>query len=226
MKSEDFFSKWTFLRHFYCKYNNYSRNKTTCPLYLCLFNKIVTGNLVFSCSNYVLYNERQKEMTSNKRYKRLEAVIEQNQDYLFRFAYFRIGNREDAEDIIQDVFLRLFEKEFVIENDESMRMYLYRMVYNACNDWHRYKQQEPIPLEQVQMADDEEQALQEEYNRIWKMLSVLPADQADVITMHLIDGLTFVEIAKVTGTPETTIKSRFKSGIDKLRKRWEQEDKL
>ena len=150
-------------------------------------------------------------MRSNKRYKRLEAVIEQNQDYLFRFAYFRIGNREDAEDILQDVFLKLFEKEFIIENDESMRMYLYKMVYNACNDWHRYKQQEPIPLEQVQMADDEELALQEEYNRIWKMLSVLP---------------TFVEIAKVTGTPETTIKSRFKSGIDKLRKRWEQEDKL
>ena len=120
-------------------------------------------------------------MRSNKRYKRLEAVIEQNQDYLFRFAYFRIGNREDAEDILQDVFLKLFEKEFIIENDESMRMYLYRMVYNACNDWHRYKQQEPIPLEQVQMADDEELALQEEYNRIWKMLSVLPADQADVI---------------------------------------------
>ena len=163
-------------------------------------------------------------MRSNKRYKRLEAVIEQNQDYLFRFAYFRIGNREDAEDILQDVFLKLFEKEFIIENDESMRMYLYRMVYNACNDWHRHKQQEPIPLEQVQMA--EELALQEEYNRIWKMLSVLPTDQADVITMHLIDGLTFVEIAKVTGTPETTIKSRFKSGIDKLRKRWEQEDKL
>ena len=165
-------------------------------------------------------------MRSNKRYKRLEAVIEQNQDYLFRFAYFRIGNREDAEDIIQDVFLKLFEKEFIIENDESMRMYLYRMVYNACNDWHRYKQQEPIPLEQVQMADDEEQALQEEYNRIWRMLSMLPANQADVITMHLIDGLTFVEIAKVTETPETTIKSRFKSGIDILRKRWKQEDKL
>ena len=165
-------------------------------------------------------------MRSNKRYKRLEAVIEQNQDYLFRFAYFRIGNREDAEDILQDVFLKLFEKEFIIENDESMRMYLYKMVYNACNDWHRYKQQESIPLEQVQMADGEELALQEEYNRIWKMLSVLPTDQADVITMHLIDGLTFVEIAKVTGTPETTIKSRFKSGIDKLRKRWEQEDKL
>lgn len=165
-------------------------------------------------------------MKNEKRYKRLETVIEQNQDYLFRFAYFRIGNREDAEDIIQDVFLRLFEKEFVIENDESMRMYLYRMVYNACNDWHRNKQQEPIPLEQVQMANDEEQALQEEYNRIWEMLSVLPSDQADVITMHLTDGLTFVEIAKVTGAPETTIKSRFKSGIDKLRKRWEQEDKL
>ena len=66
-------------------------------------------------------------MRSNKRYKRLEAVIEQNQDYLFRFAYFRIGNREDAEDILQDVFLKLFEKEFIIENDESMRMYLYRI---------------------------------------------------------------------------------------------------
>jgi len=166
-------------------------------------------------------------MKKDKQYKRLETVIEQNQDYLFRFAYFRVGNREDSEDILQDVFLKLFEKDFVIENDESMRMYLYRMVYNACNDWHRNKQQETIPLEQVQMADnDDEQTLQEEYNRIWKMLNVLPPEQADVITMHLTDELTFVEIAKITETPETTIKSRFKSGIDKLRKRLEQEDKI
>ena len=159
-------------------------------------------------------------MRSNKRYKRLEAVIEQNQDYLFRFAYFRIGNREEAEDILQDVFLKLFEKDFEIENDESMRMYLYRMVFNSCNDWHRHKRQEPIPLNQVQIADDEdEHALHEEYRRIWKMLSTLPSEQADVITMHLTDGLTFVEIAKITETAETTIKSRFKSGIEKLRKR-------
>ena len=165
-------------------------------------------------------------MKNEKRYKRLETVIEQNQDYLFRFAYFRIGNREEAEDILQDVFLKLFEHDFEIENDESMRMYLYRMVYNGCNDWHRHMRQDTIPLEQVQIADDEdEQALQEEYQRIWKMLNCLPQEQADVITMHLTDGLTFVEIAKVTGTPETTIKSRFKSGIDKLRKRWEQEEK-
>lgn len=84
-------------------------------------------------------------MKNEKRYKRLEAVIEQNQDYLFRFAYFRIGNREEAEDILQDVFLKLFEKDFEIENDESMRMYLYRMVFNSCNDWHRHIRQ-PLPF--------------------------------------------------------------------------------
>jgi RNA polymerase sigma-70 factor (ECF subfamily) len=84
-------------------------------------------------------------MKNEKRYKRLEAVIEQNQDYLFRFAYFRTGNREEAEDILQDVFLKLFEKDFEIENDESMRMYLYRMVFNSCNDWHRHKRQ-PLPF--------------------------------------------------------------------------------
>ena len=77
------------------------------------------------------------------------------------------------------------------------------------------------------MAEDEdEQALQEEYKRIWKMLSALPPEQADVITMHLTDGLTFVDIAKVTKTPETTIKSRFKSGIEKLRNKLKREEML
>ena len=168
-----------------------------------------------------------KEMKIGKQYKMLEAVIEQNQDYLFRFAFFRIGNREEAEDILQEVFLKLFEHDFEIENDESMRMYLYRMVYNSCNDWHRRKHQESIPIEQVQIAEDEdERILQDEYKRIWKLLSALPPEQADVITMHLTDGLTFVDIAKVTKTPETTIKSRFKSGIEKLRNKLKREEML
>ena len=158
-------------------------------------------------------------MNTSDKYKKLEAIIVRNQDYLFRFAYFRIGDREEAEDILQEVFLKLFDNDFEIENDESMRMYLFRTVYHACNDYHRHKKRNVVPLchEQLEIVDESDREMQQEYQRIWQYLDALPPEQAEVIQMHLSDNLTFVEIAKVTGKAETTIKSRYKSGIEKLR---------
>ena len=67
----------------------------------------------------------------------LEKLVEANQDYLFRFAYFRVGSREVAEDIVQNVFLKLIENCIDLALMKSPRMYLFRMVSNRCIDYQR-----------------------------------------------------------------------------------------
>ncbi|MDD4385927.1 MAG: sigma factor-like helix-turn-helix DNA-binding protein, partial [Bacteroidales bacterium] len=53
--------------------------------------------------------------------------------------------------------------------------------------------------------------------RLEELLKVLPEEQSEVIRLRIFDSLGFVEIASILETPVTTIKSRFKYGIDKLK---------
>ena len=57
----------------------------------------------------------------------------------------------------------------------------------------------------------------EDADRINACLDALPLREADVIRMHVIDGWSFVEISGILSIPQSTAKSRYKSGMDKLR---------
>ena len=62
------------------------------------------------------------------------------------------------------------------------------------------------------------ESFESEFNRITLLLAMIPEEQAEVIRLRTIGGLQFGDIAQMTGLPESTVKSRFKYGIEKVRK--------
>ena len=60
----------------------------------------------------------------------------------------------------------------------------------------------------------------EEIERLNTLLEKLPEREAEVVRMNVMDELSFVEISQILSTPASTVKSRFKSGMDKLRKQY------
>ena len=66
------------------------------------------------------------------RLQELEKIVARHQDRLFRLAYMRLGNREDAEDILQEVFLKLFRSEENLRHISNLEHYLIRSVGNCC----------------------------------------------------------------------------------------------
>lgn len=150
----------------------------------------------------------------------LEKVVEANQDYLFRFAYFRTGSRPVAEDIVQGVFLKLVENCIDLRLMKSPRMYLFRMVANRCTDYLRREPTAFVSLseaENVANCDESDAELHREYERIVRLLDDIPFEQAEVIRMNTIDNLSFVEIAEVLELSVSTVKSRFLYGIRKVK---------
>lgn len=150
----------------------------------------------------------------------LSKLVEDNRDYLFRFAFFRVGDRQDAEDIVQCTFLRYFEKDCGAVATDKARMYLFRTVYNMCVDYQRKTKTElPIDSEVMNVVDesDADSAMYQEYGRISEILANIPEREAEVIRMRAVDELSFVEISHVLDTPVTTVKSRYKSGMEKLK---------
>ena len=73
-----------------------------------------------------------------------EMLVQDYVDRLFRYAYRRLGSRQDAEDVVQDVFLRTFASRARLRNTSLMGPYLYRSVANACVDVLRKKRRSPL----------------------------------------------------------------------------------
>ena len=161
-----------------------------------------------------------QEDIRHNRLKELEALVSGQQDRLFRFAYMRVGNRADAEDIVQEVFLKLFRSGEEMHRVRKMEHYLLRSINNACRDYHRKKHYDVVPLEAAgQFAEDEEdRSLREEALRIGKILETLPAEQAEVLRLKCSDGLKFREIAAILEIPVATAKSRYRYAIGYLQK--------
>lgn len=145
----------------------------------------------------------------------LERIVDAWQDYLFRFAYMRTGIREEAEDIVQDVLLRLFRSEEALEHVSDLKFYLLRSISNRCRDWHRRHRISKVPLDEAAgvCVHEEDRNIRAEYLRVKRLLDCLPERQAEVIRLRCNEGLTFSEIAVLTGTSESTVKSRYRYGI-------------
>ena len=150
--------------------------------------------------------------------KELDKLVDRYRQPLFRFAFFRLRSRMDAEDAVQDAFLKWASgPERCIRNPQA---YLFRMVNNDCCDRIR-RRTTLVPLDGHQLLPDEpleEHEAREEARRIETLLDRLPPEQAEAIRLHTYASLRFTEIAEVLRCPVSTVKSRFAGGIEKLRK--------
>lgn len=150
--------------------------------------------------------------------QQLEQIVVRHQERLFRFAFLRTGSRPEAEDIVQEVLLRLFRSSQDLMHIEDVERYLMRAIANRCFDYHRQRTVTKVDIDLVkqlpQQSDDPDT---QEVLRIASLLESLPPEQAEVIRMKTSDNLTFRQIAEMTNLPQATVKSRFRYGLARLR---------
>ncbi|MBL7726116.1 MAG: sigma-70 family RNA polymerase sigma factor [Dinghuibacter sp.] len=157
---------------------------------------------------------------------------------LFGFIRSRVNTQEDAEDILQDVWVQL-SRQPEIEAMESIRGWLYRVARNRITDNYRKKQTQPVMVStQATSDDDGEWALPEiaassdgnpetTYLRemfketLFAALEELPENQRRVFELNEFDNLTLQQIADQEGENLKTIISRKGYAVKHLRKRLE-----
>ena len=151
----------------------------------------------------------------------LERIVTERQDWLFRFAYMRIGIREDAEDVVQDALLSVFRRLREKTQMDSVEQYVIRAVSNACTDYFRRKPMQVVTLdkaEQVAVSEADRQ-IHGEFVRISRLLDTLPPEQSEIVRLKCYDDLTFKQIAELQGIPEATAKSRYRYAIIHIQQR-------
>jgi RNA polymerase sigma-70 factor, ECF subfamily len=146
----------------------------------------------------------------------LEQAYDQHASALFRYARALLGSVDDAEDAVQEVFVRLARDVSRLPGIRDLRHYLLRATRNAVYEIVRSKGRRGRLVEgaalnmQTTSADPEVEQLLEAF-------AELPTEQREVVALKVFQGLTFREIAKVIGKPENTAASRYRYAIERLR---------
>lgn len=155
---------------------------------------------------------------TDKLLKELESIVAERQDWLFRFAYMRIGIREDAEDLVQEVLLSVFRRLREKTGIESVEQYVIRSISNACTDYFRRKPLRVVVLDKAKevAVSESDRQIHEEYVRINRLLESLPKEQQEIVRLKCYDELTFKQIAELQDIPEATAKSRYRYAIGHL----------
>ena len=131
--------------------------------------------------------------------------------WLYRYALMILADPAAAEDAIQQVFLALLKQRRGIEQEER---YLRRAVRNECYSMlRRVRRIDDAPFLEPVSAD----ARSDERIALETAMRELPADQREVLHLHVFEGWTFQEVADLAGESINTIASRYRYAVTKLR---------
>ena len=144
-------------------------------------------------------------------------------DDLFRFAVSYVGSKQEAEDIVQNVFLKLLSKRLFI-NAEYEKPYLLKMTANMCKDYLKSKKITATAnydeiIENTNGITDNSFISDE--RQLYDNLMKLPDIQRIPIYLHFYEGYTYKEIAKILKISESAVAMRISRGKDELKRRLE-----
>jgi len=160
-------------------------------------------------------------------------LVEAHQRMVFQLSFHLLGDREEALDLSQDVFLTVFRMLDRFRGQSALRTWIYRIVVNQARNrqrwWRRRKQSAQVPLEvhvsahgDLPSPNDDcgpERLLRqkEQADRVWQALRELPFDQRTALVLREIDGLSYEEIGFSLDVAVGTVKSRLARARQLLR---------
>ena len=159
-------------------------------------------------------------------------LVSAHQRMVYTLAFHLLGDREEALDLSQEVFLRVFRTISSFRGQSALRTWIYRIVINQARNrqrwWRRRYRSNQVSLdEHVRQCGDLESheevlpdrllASKEAADRMWKAMNKLPFDQRTALVLREIDGLRYEEIAFSLGIAVGTVKSRLTRARQALR---------
>jgi RNA polymerase sigma-70 factor (ECF subfamily) len=150
-----------------------------------------------------------------------DDLVERHHRMVYRTAWRLLGSAADAEDVSQDVFLKLHKRlgEFVAE--ENPQAWLYRVTVNLCFDQLRRRRPqlevENLPLAAAGAGPDEVASARQQLDRLTLLLPKLAPGERAALVLREIEGLSTREAAQVLEVSEETVRTSIHRAKEKLR---------
>lgn len=163
-------------------------------------------------------------------------LLEKYRRQVLSLVWRMVSNREEAQDLAQEAFIRAFRSLHTFDTSRSFPAWLFRITTNLCVDYYRRKKLDTVPLVQSAGQDHEERVIELESKdlgpdaryegkssaaQLEKMVRALPAPYRIVILLRHQSDLAYEEIAEALNLPIGTVKARLHRAHRMLREKLE-----
>ncbi len=169
-----------------------------------------------------------EQYMTNKDERSLEELVRRYLPLIFGFVKRYTGNQDNASDITQEVFVKVWKNLKSFDRSKSFRTWIFTIAKRTAID--ELRKQKAIPFSALQgdgfkdLIVDESPSvldhmfLQQQSKELAAALAKLPTNYNSVIKLYTNDGLNFREIADILKEPLNTVKSRYRRGLALLKK--------
>ncbi len=145
---------------------------------------------------------------------------------IYNFAYRFLRNAEAAEDAVQEVFVKMLKHASQFHGDAKLSTWLFSITANWCRDYLRKSDNKAKEAEEVlmsipapaELAPDRNLERRQNEERVQRALGVLTPEQREAILLSRYQGLSYAEIAQISGCSEGAVKTRVFRAMETLKK--------
>ena len=163
-----------------------------------------------------------------------EELVVSYQAQIYRLCYRMTGNADDAQDMTQETFLKAWKNLSGFQFDAAFSTWLYRLASNCCLDYLRGLKRRPTVSLTVENNQDDEEIMDvadhaptpeeltirnEEHENLRIAMSLIDEEQRQILTLRVVNDLSYTEIAEILNVKEGTVKSRLSRARENLRKK-------
>jgi RNA polymerase sigma-70 factor (ECF subfamily) len=140
-----------------------------------------------------------------------------------RFALHMVGNREDAEEAVQDAFIRVYHNLGRFRDDARFEPWLFRILANRCRSLMEKRRRHSVLIQYGELPERYAAAAEapdrDWSEEIYKVLATLPTEQREAFLLRHVEDMAYEDIAAVTGVGLSALRMRVKRACDVLRAR-------
>lgn len=142
-------------------------------------------------------------------------------DRIGHYLLVRLSSRDDADDVLQETFLRLARIRRKLAKVDDLDAYILTIARNeaarlAASNARRQRKQEPLRSEDLFCCQPSDADARETAEIVATALSHLSADLREIVELKTYAGLAFQQISQVTGLPQGTVATRYRSALAKM----------
>ena len=172
----------------------------------------------------MLNEKKTKLLISQGNSKRFKYLMEATSDELLQFALSFVRNQEIAEELVSDVFVKIWHKRAELPNIQNLKSYLFISVKNSCLSHLRKMKNEKVVfideyndfLFAVTESNDNEVIEKELLNKIYEAIEELPPKCREAFSLAKINGFKHREIAEIMNISEKTVNNHLVTALKKI----------
>lgn len=147
-----------------------------------------------------------------------ESLLNDNKCTIERYVYFRVSNKEDAKDILQETYLTAFQKFNCLNDEKRFKSWIIKIAKNKCNDYYRKQKPDLVSNYDLDLCASKS-GINERFEMI-EIINSLKDNEREILNLYYFAGYSQSDISKMLNIPIGTVKSRLHSARNNFKKEY------